>query len=85
MTEGEQKMIEIMSLVLDELREIKKEQRQMKEEMREMKEEMREIKGEMRTMNTRLGALEYVVREERVEFRSRIERLESAVAKAGLV
>jgi hypothetical protein len=85
MQNHDERLVELMSLMLDEMREMKQEQRQTRVEIREMKHEMREIKDEMRIMNTRVGGIEYVVREERVEFRSHIERLETAVTKAGFM
>jgi chromosome segregation ATPase len=68
-----ERIIELLSLMLDELRGVKQEQREMKQEQREMKEEIREMKGEIHEMRTdihdlkeeqhitniRLGAIEF--------------------------
>jgi uncharacterized protein (UPF0305 family) len=78
MSDHDDRLVELMSLMLDEMREMKQEQRRMRKE-----QEITNEKIDM--MNTRLGGLEFVIREERVEFRSRIERLESAVVKAGFM
>jgi hypothetical protein len=78
MSNHDERLVELMSLMLEEMREMKQEQRRMRKEQETTNEKI-----EM--MNTRLGALEFVIREERTEFRSRIERLESAVARAGFL
>ncbi len=64
---NEEKLVELMSLMLDELREIKQEQREMKQEMK--------------IVNDRLGALEYAVLNDTRELRARVERLEARVGK----
>ena len=85
MSNHDERLVELMSLMLDEMREMKQEQRRMRQEQEKTNEQVESMNGKIDIMNTHLGGLEFVIREERVEFRSRIERLESAVVKAGFM
>jgi len=61
-------------MMLDELREIKKEQRVTNVRLEALEEQQK-------ITNQRLGAIEYMVSLEHREFRNRIEILESLVAE----
>lgn len=81
MTDGEEKMIETMSLMLDEIRGVKQEMREVKLELREVKHEITELKEGQHIANMRLGAIEYVLSHENPEFRNRLELLENRVGR----
>ncbi|MCU0427666.1 MAG: hypothetical protein MUF71_18795 [Candidatus Kapabacteria bacterium] len=74
MTDGEEKMIELMPLMLDELRGVK-------QEVRGVKQELKDLKQEQSLANMRLGAIEYILGHENPEFRNRIELLENRVGR----
>jgi regulator of PEP synthase PpsR (kinase-PPPase family) len=67
MTDGTEKLVEIMSLMLDEQRETKK--------------VMREMNDKLGILNDRMGAVEYALTHDSREFRQRLERVESRIAK----
>ena len=67
----EDKLVEIISLMLDEMREVKI----------EMCEMRHEFKYEQQIANQRIEAIEYTLSHDGREFRSRIERLESRVTR----
>ncbi len=81
MTDGEEKMIELMSLMLDELRGVKQEVRGMKKEQETTNIRLANLEIMQQTTNIRLGAIEYILGHENPEFRNRIELLENRVGR----
>lgn len=81
MTDGEGKLVELMSLMLDEQRETRKELGAMKTELVGIRKVQVSMQEAQIVTNDRLEAIEYALTHDRVELRTRIERLESRVAK----
>lgn len=74
-------MIDLMSLMLDELRDVKQEIRELKAEQRLANEQLAALERGQTTTNDRLGAIEYVMLHDTRELRSRVEIVKSRVAK----
>jgi regulator of PEP synthase PpsR (kinase-PPPase family) len=74
MNGNEDKLVEIMSLMLDEMRDMKREQQTTNKRLERLEEQQI-------VANQRLEAIEYALTHDGREFRNRIERLESRVTK----
>lgn len=81
MTDGEEKMIEIMPLILEEIRVVKQELREIKLELDEVKHEITELKQAQHLANMRLSAIEYDLSHENPEFRTRLELFKNGVGR----
>jgi predicted nucleic acid-binding Zn-ribbon protein len=85
MSEHDNNMAEIMSLVLDEMRGMRREFREgiseLKHEQQNTNERLGHLEEQQTVANQRLEAIEYALSHDGREFRSRIERLESRVLK----
>lgn len=79
--EGEDRMIDLLSLMLDEVRDVKQELRELKAEQRLANEQLAALERGQTTTNDRLGAIEYALLNDARELRSRMEIVESRVAR----